>query len=87
MNEDQYHLSRKNNQSGSTDDQPSYGQAFGSFSARRRHRVVAEADDGEMAIGDPGQVDVAVLDIRAPSSGIEVARWTRTSQPPVVCWY
>jgi DNA-binding NarL/FixJ family response regulator len=49
-------------------------------------RVVAEADDGEMAIRliQQKQPDVAVLDIQMPnSSGIEVTRWVRANTPGV----
>lgn len=49
-------------------------------------RVIAEADDGQMAqeqvTRDPP--DVAVLDIQMPkSSGIEVTRWLRANYPKV----
>jgi DNA-binding NarL/FixJ family response regulator len=49
-------------------------------------QVVAEADDGEMAISliKQRQPDVAVLDIQMPkSSGIEVTRWVRANKPQV----
>ena len=49
-------------------------------------RVVAEADDGEMARSmiSQHQPDVAVLDIQMPkSSGIEVTRWVRANFPSV----
>jgi DNA-binding NarL/FixJ family response regulator len=49
-------------------------------------QVVAEADDGEMAIKmiQHTQPDVAVLDIQMPkASGIEVTRWVRTNTPRV----
>jgi DNA-binding NarL/FixJ family response regulator len=48
--------------------------------------VVAEADDGEMAIDllKTSSVDVAVLDIQMPkASGIEVTRWIRANSPTV----
>jgi DNA-binding NarL/FixJ family response regulator len=49
-------------------------------------QVVAEADDGEMAIKmiQQTQPDVAVLDIQMPkASGIEVTRWVRSNTPRV----
>jgi DNA-binding NarL/FixJ family response regulator len=49
-------------------------------------RVVAEADDGEMAqnLISQHQPDVAVLDIQMPkSSGIEVTRWVRANFPSI----
>jgi DNA-binding NarL/FixJ family response regulator len=49
-------------------------------------RVVAEADDGEIArsLISEHQPDVAVLDIRMPKySGIEVTRWVRANFPAV----
>jgi DNA-binding NarL/FixJ family response regulator len=49
-------------------------------------RVVAEADDGEMArdLISLHQPDVAVLDIQMPKySGIEVTRWVRANFPRV----
>ncbi len=49
-------------------------------------RVIAEADDGEMAqaLVAQQQPDVAVLDIQMPkASGIEVTRWIRANQPEV----
>jgi DNA-binding NarL/FixJ family response regulator len=49
-------------------------------------RVVAEADDGEIArsLISQHQPDVAVLDIRMPKySGIEVTRWVRANFPAV----
>ena len=49
-------------------------------------RVVAEADDGEMAksLIQQNQPDIAVLDIQMPkSSGIEVTRWIRANTPQV----
>jgi DNA-binding NarL/FixJ family response regulator len=49
-------------------------------------RVVAEADDGEMArsLISQHQPDVAVLDIQMPMySGIEVTRWVRANFPSV----
>lgn len=47
-------------------------------------RVIAEADDGEMAQNLIAQhhPDVAVLDIQMPkATGIDVTRWTRTHHP------
>lgn len=49
-------------------------------------RVVAEADDGDMArrLIAEKQPDVAVLDIQMPrATGIEVARWSRANYPLV----
>jgi DNA-binding NarL/FixJ family response regulator len=49
-------------------------------------RVVAEADDGEMAQSLISQYlpDVAVLDIQMPkASGIEVTRWVRANFPSI----
>ncbi len=49
-------------------------------------QVIAEADDGEAAIGliQHKQPDVAVLDIQMPkASGIEVTRWVRANYPKV----
>jgi DNA-binding NarL/FixJ family response regulator len=49
-------------------------------------RVLAEADDGEMAIDliTAHQPDVAVLDIQMPKfSGIDVTRWVRANFPRV----
>jgi DNA-binding NarL/FixJ family response regulator len=49
-------------------------------------QVVAEADDGEAAIGliKQKQPDVVVLDIQMPkASGIEVTRWVRANYPEV----
>ena len=49
-------------------------------------QIVAEADDGEMAIDmiQQNQPDVAVLDIQMPkSSGIDVTRWVRANSPRV----
>jgi DNA-binding NarL/FixJ family response regulator len=49
-------------------------------------RVVAEADDGEMArsLISQHQPDVAVLDIQMPKySGIEVTRWVRANFPSI----
>ena len=49
-------------------------------------RVVAEADDGEIArsLISQHQPDVAVLDIQMPkSSGIEVTRWVRANFPMI----
>jgi DNA-binding NarL/FixJ family response regulator len=49
-------------------------------------RVVAEADNGEMAqaLIQQHQPDVAVLDIQMPKgSGIDVTRWVRASRQPV----
>lgn len=46
-------------------------------------RVIAEADDGEMAqtLIEQHQPDVVVLDIQMPkASGIEVTRWVRANQ-------
>ena len=49
-------------------------------------QVIAEADDGEAAIGLIQQKtpDVAVLDVQMPkTSGIEVTRWVRANYPKV----
>lgn len=49
-------------------------------------QVVAEADDGETAIGLIKQKppDIAVLDIQMPkASGIDVTRWVRANHPTV----
>lgn len=49
-------------------------------------QVVAEADDGETAIGliQKKQPDIAVLDIQMPkASGIEVTRWVRANHPKI----
>jgi DNA-binding NarL/FixJ family response regulator len=49
-------------------------------------RVVAEADDGEMArtLIDRERPDVAVLDIQMPrASGIDVTRWLRAEHPEI----